>query len=410
MKIIRVSSAVVAANFDWTFVRIETDAGITGIGEAFFAPGLSAVIKELGNFITGQNPLSVKAILRKLLMASAASGSSGIIYHAISAIEMALWDILGQSADLPLWQLWGGAFRDSIRIYADCHGGDSLESLDPLLQPRNTRWNRENRSRWTPGTSRHVDESLATYTPEAYSQAALRMVDKGFSAIKFDLDIPNPYVRDEYNRSLSSRELDYMGKLVQAVREAIGSSIDIAFDCHWKFTPHDAVQLAKLLEPYRILWLEDPIPPDNIETLKWVTDRSPVPILSGENWYGSHGFRGAIQQQAITYIAPDLQKVGGFMVGLQIAEMSDMYYLLVAPHNISSPVGTMAAVHLCAAIPNFLVLEWHAADVPFWDDIICEAPLIQDGKILLPERPGLGVTLNEDAVRQYAKPGEPFFS
>ncbi|MHB1628929.1 MAG: mandelate racemase/muconate lactonizing enzyme family protein [Bacilli bacterium] len=408
MRITRVRTAVVEANFDWTLIKVETDAGITGLGEAFFAPGLTKTIREFGNLLNNKDPLQVERRVRDMLGAASAAGAGGQIYHAISGIEAALWDILGQHLGAPLWQLWGGTFRDRIRIYADCHGGNALESLDSLLQPRQPSWSHSH-SQWNASAGSRTDTVMDNYTPEAYAAKALQMVSEGFTSLKFDLDIPNPYVSDGYNGSLSKREIVYLASLICAVREAVGPTVDISADCHWKFAADDAIRLAEMLHPYHLLWLEDPIPPHNIDALKYVREHSPVPILSGENLYGRQGFRKMIEQQAVAIVAPDFQKAGGLSEALRIAEFADMYYMLVAPHNISSPVGTMASVHVSACIPNFLALEWHSSDVPFWADLIHEGALIEDGHIAAPNRPGLGVTLNEEIVRLYGKPGEPVF-
>lgn len=409
MKISAIKTAVVEANFDWTFIRVETNTGLTGLGEAFFAPGLTATIREFASFLEGKDPLNIAPLVRDMFAAASASGSSGQVIHAISGIEMALWDILGHHLQAPLWQLLGGQYRDTVRIYADCHAGEALESLDSLLQPRHPHWDHSH-SQWNPSAGSHTEGILQEYSQDAYAKKAQHMVSQGFSAIKFDLDVPNPYSQDPYNRELNHREITYLAGLMEAVRSAVGPEVDIAADCHWKFSPDSTIHLARALEPHHLLWLEDPIPPDNIEALKYVRSHSPVPILTGENHYGRHGFRPLIEQQAVSVIAPDIQKVGGLSEGLRIAELADLYYMLVAPHNISSWVGTMASVHLAACMPNFLALEWHASDVPFWDELIAEDYRIQGGVIAVPDRPGLGITLNEEALLRYAKPGEPVFA
>lgn len=408
MKIVKVSTAVIEANFDWTLIRVETDSGLCGLGEAFFAPGLTATISELGKFIEGREPRAVEQLARDMTQASSAAGSGGQVYHAIAGIETALWDILGQHLQAPLWQLWGGKFRDAVEIYCDCHGGDSLESLNSLLQPRRLPWD-TSQSQWSAQAGTVTDEVLAQYTPEAYVKKALQQVSRGFRFLKFDLDIPNPFSCDPYNRTLSAAEIPYLAHLMAAVREAVGPTIELAADCHWKFSTASSIQLARALEPAGLAWLEDPVPPYNLDALQQVRAHSPVPILSGENLYGLHEFLPMITRQTVSVVAPDFQKVGGLAEGRRICQIADQYFIPVAPHNISSPVGTMAAVHVCASIPNFLALEWHAADVPFWSSVVREGPLIDHGEISVPTSPGLGVTLNDEALRPYARPGEPFF-
>jgi gluconate/galactonate dehydratase len=198
---------------------------------------------------------------------------------------------------------------------------------------------------------------------------------------------------------------------VEAVRETVGESVDIAFDCHWRYNVSDAQRLAHALEPCGLLWLEDPVPPENIEAMRRVTQSTRTPISSGENFYLRHGFREALERNALDIVAPDYQKTGGLLEGRRIADLADTYYVAVAPHCIASPIGTIASAHVCAATPNFLALEWHGMSVPYWNDLVVgfDGPVIQNGYITVPNRPGLGVTLNEDLARQYSKEGESFF-
>ncbi len=411
MKITRLRTAVVEANFDWTFVRLETDERVTGTGECFFAPGLTATLRELEPILRGEDPRNVRRLFRKLQLATSGAGMvGGLIYHAITGIEIALWDILGKWLDTPVYRLLGGKFRDKVRIYADCHAGDALESLDSVLRSRCPSWLPPDPSH-KPTNFYHETTDKLIYTPEMYSRRAKEMEARGFTALKFDVDVPNPYALDLFNRCLTNREIDYMVSLVAAAREALRPETDLAIDCHWRYNVDDARRLAVECEPLCLLWLEDPVPPGNADVLKGLKSATRTPIASGENLYLFEGFRDILEQQALSVVAPDLQKVGGLSEARRIAEFAESYCVSVAPHNISSPLGTIAAVHFCAAIPNFLALEFHASDVPFWNDLIdsIPKPVIQNGFIQVPEKPGLGVTLNEDVARRYARPGEPFF-
>src|SRR5579859_6701559 len=249
------------------------------------------------------------------------------------------------------------------------------------------------------------------FTPETYAQRAREVAAMGFTALKFDLDVPNPHTRDTQSGTLTHAEVRFMASLVEAVREAVGDTVDIAFDCHWRYNVSDAQRLAYHLEPFGLLWLEDPVPPENVEALRQVTQATRTPIASGENYYLRFGFREALEHGALNIAAPDLQKCGGLLEGRRIADLADTYYVAMAPHCIASPVGTMASAHVAAAVPNFLALEWHGMSVPFWSDMVTgmEGDIIQDGSITLPDRPGLGVDLNEEVARRYAKKGELFF-
>jgi L-alanine-DL-glutamate epimerase-like enolase superfamily enzyme len=409
MKIVRLKTAVVEGNFDWTFVRIETDEGISGLGECFFAPGLTSILRSLEAVIQGEDPRDIHRLFRKLQLAVSGAGSvAGIVYNAISGIEAALWDLLGQWLEVPIYRLLGGKFRDRIRLYADCHGGEALECLDEVLRSR--------AASWIAG-ERHVpknyfeDSAESPLLPDDVRKQAQAMRSRGYTALKFDLDVPGTAGSDSYNRCLSNAAIDRMVELVGAAREAVGVDVDLAVDCHWRYNVSDVLKVARELEPFRLLWLEDPVPPGNVEALRAVSSRANIPVASGENLFLFAGFREILQTHAVGIATPDLQKVGGLSVAFQIAQFADEQTIPIAPHNISSPVGTLAAAHLCAAIPNFLLLEFHAAHVPFWNDLVdgLERPLIQAGFIHLPERPGLGVQLNEEVARKYARKGEPFF-
>jgi L-alanine-DL-glutamate epimerase-like enolase superfamily enzyme len=411
LKITRLKTAVVEGNFDWTFVRIETDEGIRGLGECFFAPGLTAILRSLEPLLVGEDPRDVSRLFRKLQLATSGAGSvAGIIYNAISGIDAALWDILGQSLGIPIYRLLGGKFRDQVRIYADCHGGEALESLDEVLRSR--------RPSWLPANDGHATkdyyashESEPAALPQDYAKRALVMKAQGYTALKFDLDVPGTAGFDPYNRCLSNKAIDHMVALIGAVRDAAGYGIDVAVDCHWRYSVSDVIKVAHVLEPFRLLWLEDPVPPESGAALLAVSSKVRIPIATGENLFLFQGFQEMLRTHAVGIATPDLQKVGGLGIANQIAQFADTQTIPIAPHNISSPVGTLASAHFCAAIPNFLVLEFHASDVPFWDDLVdgVAKPIIQNGFITLPDRPGLGVTLNEEVARKYARRGEPFF-
>ncbi len=423
MKVTAVDTAVVEANYDWTYIRVRTDEGHTGLGESFLAPGLTGIIHELGRLLVGEDPRDLDRLWNKMRWGSSGAGSmGGIVYNAISGIEAALLDVVGQHYRMPIYQLLGGRFRERVRVYADCHAGEALESLDPLMIPRHPAWlpadQQETQAlsgeinRPVHGRAYGEPDAAEIFTPQMYADRAKQVVDDlGFTAIKFDLDVPNPHQLDTHSGTLTHAEIRFMEGLVAAVREAVGDTIDIAFDCHWRYNVTDAKRLASAVEPYGLMWLEDPVPPENTEAMRRVTASTSTPIASGENYYLRYGFRDVVEREGLDIVAPDLQKVGGLMEGRRIADLADTHYIPVAPHCIASPIGTMAAAHLAAAIPNFLALEWHGMSVPFWEDIAAGhgGPVIDQGFIRVPDRPGLGITLNEEVARRYAKPGEPFF-
>lgn len=416
MRVTKLETAVLEANYDWTLVKVHTDKGITGWGEAFFAPGMTATLREFNEFLPGEDPRDVDRLCRLMRTALGATGTAGMGYHAISGVETALWDIVGKATGLPVYQFLGGKYRERVRIYADCHAGHGLSSLSPVLLPRTPSWMQRGKKlepRTELSTKYHGGQKAEARHIRAadYARRAAEMKKQGFTALKFDVDVPTEFSLDDYNRTLTRREIDLMVGLVAALRKAIGKQVDLAIDCHWNYAVNDAIRLARACEPYDLLWLEDPVPPENNDAMRRVTDATSTPIATGENHYQRHHFRELLEREAIDILAPDFQKVGGLLEGRRIADMADMHYVAVAPHNISGPIGTMASVHLCSTIPNFLALEWHAAEVPFFDQLVKgrKKPLIQRGYIHVPDQPGLGIELDEEAAYKYRKPGEPFF-
>lgn len=414
MKITNVSTAVMESNFDWTIVRVETDEKITGYGEAFLGPGITGVIREFAAILKGEDPTSIDRVLRRLRLSSI-HASPGLTYHAINGIECALLDLLGKRYSMPVWQLLGGKYRDHVPIYADCHAGDALESITPLLVPRDPQW-----MRVEGGAARNPLVSLKHHgwdasgrdhlTPEAYGRRAREMADRGFRILKFDVDVPTPYETDEYNRRLSHAEIEHMAALVASTRAAVGSATELAIDCHWNYGVQAAVELARAVERYKLLWFEDPVPPENIRAIGAVQRNTRVPVATGENHYFPLDFQRLIVDAGLRVLAPDVQKVG-LWEGRKIAALADMHYVNITWHNISGPLGTMAGVHLSAAIPNLIALEWHAASVPFFDALVknSAAPMVREGRVAVPSAPGIGVELDLDEVYKYRKPGEAFF-
>jgi L-alanine-DL-glutamate epimerase-like enolase superfamily enzyme len=373
MKITRIGSVLLRPT-GWVLIKVKTDEGITGIGEAYHGAGVHqiAVDERLTRSLIGQDPRNVDKLFRDMMSAMSASGFyQGAVMSAISGIESALWDITGQAAGVPIWQLLGGKFRDKIRIYNDCHAGE-------------------------------------TENPEAYAAKAREVEARGFTAIKFDID-PLPSRRDRYNRCISNDDIAHYVEVVTAVRESLDSNTDLAIDAHWFYAPVDILKVAHAFEDLDLLWLEDPIPPENIAAMEGVTKSTRTPICTGENFYTRFGFRDLIETQAADIISPDMAKAGGLLEGRRIADLADMYYIPIAPHNIGSPVQTVANCHVMAAVPNFLVLEFHHLDDRFWEGIVNEGPLIQEGHIDVPNLPGLGVTLNEDLLKNNFREEFGFF-
>jgi galactonate dehydratase len=285
----------------------------------------------------------------------------------------------------------GGAFRKRIRLYADCNAG----TVD--------------------AAAHHTDEGLLEEgANEEYVSVALEALDRGFDAIKLDVDdVTGPLHRDFWNGAIAPKEHGAMVDRVAAVREAVGPEVEVAIDMHGRFDLPSSIRFARAVEPFDLLWLEEPTPPENIESLAEIRRRARTPICAGENLYTRFDFKPLFENKCVDYIMPDVAKCGGLAEAKRIANMAELEYIPFAPHNVSSPVGTIAAAHVCAAVSNFTVLEWHAIDMPHWADFVrySGGEVIRDGHIELTEAPGLGLELNEEVALEHRhdKGGIPFF-
>ena len=374
VEITDVQTTMVDGNYPWILVRVYTDAGLVGTGESYWGGGDTAIIERMKPFLVGENPLDIDRLYEHLVQKMSGEGSiSGKVISAISGIEIALHDVAGKLLDVPAYQLVGGKYRDEVRIYCDLH------------------------------TENEAD-------PQACADEGERVVKNlGYDAIKFDLDVPSGHEKDRANRHIRNPEIDHKVEIVEAVTERVGDRADVAFDCHWSFTGGSAKRLAEALEPYDVWWLEDPVPPENHDVQKTVTHSTSTPIAVGENVYRKFGQRTLLEPQAVDIVAPDLPRVGGMRETRKIADLADMYYIPVAMHNVSSPIGTMASAHVGAAIPNSLAVEYHSYELGWWEDLVEEDNLIQDGYMPIPEDPGLGLTLDLDAVEEHMVEGETLF-
>ncbi|MFB6105804.1 MAG: mandelate racemase/muconate lactonizing enzyme family protein, partial [Halobacteriaceae archaeon] len=303
-----------------------------------------------------------------------------------AGIEAACWDVKGKVLDVPVYELLGGKFRDEVRVYCDTHGGESL------------------------GAAQSADrDPRQVYTPESYAAAAREVVDDGFDALKFDLDVRTHADVDTAARRLDNEAIEHKVSLVEAVREEIGYDVDLGMDLHWNFTVETATRVGRKLEPYDLAWLEDPVPPEKVDAHRRVTEAVAAPIMTGENLVLPADFMEYATEGAFDVAAPDINKCGGVSEFLKMAAICDVAGVPMSPHNISSPVGTMAGVHAAAAIPNFLALEYHARDVPWWEDLVerthGSGPVISDGTVDLPEGPGWGVEIVPEVAERYLTDG-----
>ncbi|MBV7336972.1 mandelate racemase/muconate lactonizing enzyme family protein [Chloroflexi bacterium TSY] len=379
MKITNVKATTLQGYKDWNYVRIETDEGIMGWGEAHPGEGITDVIvKRLKPLLLGKDPLNVEPLYHTMIDRTIGQSVGGTMLGAIGGVETALWDIAGKAIGVPIYQLLGGKYRDRLRLYADVGRG-----------------------------------SGGINTPESWAERAREGVADGYEALKFDIDhSADELQHDPVNRGLSLAELDKMTALVRAVRDAVGDGIDICIDCHGQYNVRDVLLLAQRLEPFDLMFLEDPVPPENIDAMGKVTAATSIPICTGEWVHRRDGFRRLIQEQACDMLHVDVSATGGILEAKKIADFADLYYMPFAAHNIVSPLGMVAAAHACAAVRNLhsMELPYHADQVPWrWELVQSESALIQDGQFVVPDGPGLGVELNEAVFKAHLKPGYGYF-
>lgn len=383
LKITDMRMAVVASNYDYPIIRIDTNQDVYGIGEVRDAGHKEAAL-GLKSLLLGQNPCNVDMLFRTLRH----YGGPGREGGGVSGIELALWDLVGKVYGVPCWQFLGGKYRDKVRIYAD-----TPTPHDP--------------------------------TPEAYAERVLQRKALGLTFIKFDLghnvlvDIPDALMgsptRFEYpNRrvgqapgvgagsKLTDKGLARMVEIVAAVREAVGWGVSLCIDHfgHGYLTAKEVIRLANALEPCGLAWIEDPMPWWDIEGHRMVTRAINVPTAAGEELYLLNGFRQMIESRAVDILHPDLLTSGGMLETKRIADYGEEHGLPTALHFAGSPIAFMANLHCAAAIPSFVALENHALDLPFWQDLVTglDDPLIVEGYAAVPDRPGLGVDLDYQGI------------
>lgn len=382
LKITDMRMAVVASNYDYPIIRIDTNQGIYGIGEVRDA-GHKENALQFKSMLLGQNPCNVDMIFHAIKR----FGNWGREGGGVSGIEIALWDLVGKVYGVPCYQFLGGKYRDRIRLYAD-----------------------------TPAP--------AEPTPEGYAERVLGRKKMGLTFIKFDVGIHvlRGYVEDgvvgtptkyEYGlgrrwtargtaigAQLTDKGIARFVEIVSAVREAVGWDIPLAVDHFGPITVNDGIRLGRALEPYGLAWMEDIIPWWDVEGNLQVTRAINVPTLNGEDIYLWDGWREMIERRAIDIIQPDLLTAGGMLETKKIADYAERYGLPTVLHFAGSPIAFMANLHCAAAIPSFIALENHALDLPFWKDLVTglSEPLIEEGYVRVPEKPGLGVDLNYEGI------------
>lgn len=367
MKITRVTPLVLGTAWrNLTFVKVETDDGLTGLGEARSLNKDEALLGYLNEavprYVLGTDPFETERLVQRMFRGD--FGRAGeIAMTGIALIEMACWDLVGKALNQPVYRLLGGAVRERIPAYAN--GWYTVER-----------------------------------SPDEFQAAARRAVAKGYRALKFD-----PFGAGFYELERAEK-LRSIG-LVEAVRDAVGPEIDLLIEMHGRFNPATAIEIIQALAPTRPGWFEEPVPPENLPALKKVAEAVAslgIPIATGERIHTLYEYRELFELGAADVIQPDISHLGGLMNAKKLAGWADAYYVLCAPHNVGGPVSTAAALHLAACTPNFKIQE-HFND--FCESYVKQAapgvPEVVDGCFDLPTGPGLGVVLDEDVLREHPR-------
>ena len=367
MKIVKVTPLILGTAWrNLTFVKVETDEGLIGVGEARVINRTDAVLGYLSEavprYVLGSDPFNVEPLVQRMFRED--FGRTGeLVMTGIALIEVACWDIIGQALGQPVYRLLGGAVRDRIKAYAN--GWYTVER-----------------------------------TPEEFHAAARRVLDKGYRALKFD-----PFGAGFYELEFSEKRRTI--ELVEAVRDAVGPAVEIFIEMHGRFNPVTAVEMARELAPFKPAWVEEPVPPENLRALKKVSEAvAPlgIPIATGERIHTLYEYRELLELQAADVLQPDITHFGGLLNTKKLASWAEAYYVLMAPHNVGGPVSTAAALHLAACTVNFKVQE-HFNDFAeaYVKDAAPGLPEVVDGYFSLPQGPGLGVKLNEAVIQEHPR-------
>jgi galactonate dehydratase len=368
VKIVRFRTIVVGTPWrDLAFLELSTDAGLTGVSEVRMVNKTETLVACIGElaprYVVGSDPFDIERLAWNIQRAE--YGRPGeVTQSALAAFDVACWDLMGQSLGVPVWKLLGGRFRDRVPAYANG-------------------WYQAERE------------------PGAIARLAKQVAARGYRAMKLD-----PF--GAASAELAPADRRRAVSIVAAVREAVGPDVAILIEMHGRFTPATAARVAALLEPYDPEWIEEPVPPENAAALQRVKASTRIPIATGERAHSIADIREFIETGVADVVQVDLTHFGGFLPMKHLAGWADAHYLLLAPHNVCGPVGTMANVHFAVATPNYKVLEHFNDFADSWVQELVDAPPVvsrEDGCFGLPERPGLGLALRHDVCAAHPRTG-----
>lgn len=361
MQITRIDTYKCWANWcNWLLVRVETDEGIHGWGEGSLHGPIESVetaIHELGRVLIGQDPAGPEQLWQQMYHAWRWRGGPTLM-SALAALDIALWDIEGKRLGVPVYRLLGGQIRSSLRVYAS-HAFDGVQS------------------------EAEEHHRIRDFERRGYA---------GFKYVAFDA---------EQMRRNESRALAHATERLASYRETAGDDLEIYIECGERLSPRTVRQAARMFEPYRPAWFEEPIPFENIEEMGKVQSELSIPIATGERLLNRWEFHRLLQSGGCRIVQPDLMHAGGITEVRKIAALADLHYIPVAPHNPGGPIATLATMHLCAAIPNFLVLEQMERERPIRDAISTNPVQVVNGHFVVPSGPGLGTDIDIDRLEDY---------
>ena len=368
MRVTELKTFLVGGSWrNWLIVKLETDEGIHGVGEATLegrSKTVETAVKELARNIVGKDPFAIERHFQEMYRRAFYAGGA-VLTSAISGVETALWDIKGKALEQPVYELLGGRTRDRIKLYANA---------------------------W-------YDQGMS---PDQFARAAKQTVKLGAKGLKFNPWGGRPGI-DFYR--LENSILNTGVEAVAAIREAVGPDIDLYIDCNGMFnTVGNAVRAGKAVEPFNIGFFEEPVPHENFDAMAHVRSKVDIPIATGERLFTIFAFQQLLERGAADIVQPDMAHCGGILEARKIAAIADSHYAAFTPHNPNGEVSYAAAVQMAACVPNFLALE-HFPPEP-WRFDVCSNPLVvDDGWLEVPDRPGLGVEFNEEAALEH--PYEP---
>lgn len=344
---------------NWLFVKVETDSGLYGWGEAYTQAdrdrAIEIHVQQLGRYLMGRNPFDIKHFTFLAYNDYANKRGSMECYCAISGLEQALWDIVGKATGQPVYNLLGGKCRDKVRVYANGWGGGG--------------------------------------TPEEAAEKAKAVVNKGFTALKFD-PFPNPW-----RAYIDRKQEDEAVAKVAAVRAAVGPAVEILIEVHRRLAPMHAVRVARRMEEYRPFWYEEPVSFRDLDSLVEARQQINIPVVTGEEVYTKLEFKQVFERRAADIINPDVCNVGGILELREIAAMAEVYHVAVSPHNYNSTtLGLAATLHATAGMTNFLITEYFVNFEPIGAELAITPFTVENSYITLPTTPGLGVDLDEAAL------------